>query len=322
MILFITLGTVIGMNIHRNLLLKLFLCYESFIFIISVIILIWSTIINGIFILLYLLWNSIFEVILGLTILFLIIFILKTNNKFKINITLLLTIIKGYILYYIISINYITFILLINLYSNLILIITIIMKFKFKPLSLFMVIVVILISSIVLYNNINYFSIIDSYLFIYYITLFQLSMMSFILSCDIIITIIYWDLLGLISYLLINFWSSKINHGIKAVLYNKIGDNFFLYLLVSFYSFFSIISYYPELSVQFILPFTIMIITLTFLFIVFNTLILQLFIISLFCILYSKSAQLPFSFSYFSIIIYYSFFILYYLNLYYFWYFL
>ena len=52
----------------------------------------------------------------------------------------------------------------------------------------------------------------------------------------------------------------------KAVLYNKIGDNFSLYLLIIFYSSLSFIPYYPELSVQLILPFTIMIITSTFLF--------------------------------------------------------
>ena len=121
--------------------------------------------------------------------------------------------------------------------------------------------------------------------FLFYITLLQLSMISFILSRDIIITSFYRDLLGLISYLPINFWSSKINHGIKAVLYNKIGDNFSLYLLIIFYSSLSFIPYYPELSVQLILPFTIMIITSTFLFTAFNTLILQLFTISLFCIL-------------------------------------
>ena len=69
-----------------------------------------------------------------------------------------------------------------------------------------------------IFNSINYLSIIQSYSFIFYITLFQLSMISFVVSHDIIITSFYWDLLGLISYLPINFWSSKINCGIKAVL--------------------------------------------------------------------------------------------------------
>ena len=39
-ILILTLGSVIGMIIHRNLFIKFFLCFESFFFIISVIILI------------------------------------------------------------------------------------------------------------------------------------------------------------------------------------------------------------------------------------------------------------------------------------------
>ena len=121
-------------------------------------------------------------------------------------------------------------------------------------------------------------------------------MISFVLSHDIIITSFYWDLLGLISYLPINFWSSKINCGIKAVLYNKIGDNFSLFLLILFYSFLSFISYYPELSYSIFLPFAIIwwLIFNSF-YTTFNILILQLFPLSLFSILYSKLAQLPFS---------------------------
>ena len=121
-------------------------------------------------------------------------------------------------------------------------------------------------------------------------------MISFVLSHDIIITSFYWDLLGLISYLPINFWSSKINCGIKAVLYNKIGDNFSLFLLILFYSFLSFISYYPELSYSIFLPFaTIWWLIFNSFYTTFSLLILQLFPLSLFSILYSKSAQLPFS---------------------------
>ena len=223
------------------------------------------------------------------------IIILKVN-KYRINIILLLTIIKCYILYWIISINFSISFISINLYSNLNLYITILINNKFYPLSWFMVTVVILISPIVIFNSINYLSIIDSYSFIFYITLFQLSMISFVLSHDIIITSFYWDLLGLISYLPINFWSSKINCGIKAVLYNKIGDNFSLFLLILFYSFLGFISYYSELSYSIFLPFAIyFFIIFNCFFTTFNILILQLFPLSLFSILYSKSAQLPFS---------------------------
>ncbi len=93
------------------------------------------------------------------------IIILKVN-KYRINIILLLTIIKCYILYWIISINFSISFISINLWSNLNLYITMLINNKFYPLSWFMVIVVILISPIVIFNSINYLSIIDSYLFI------------------------------------------------------------------------------------------------------------------------------------------------------------
>ena len=166
---------------------------------------------------------------------------LKTN-KYVMDIILLLTIIKCYILYWIISINFSISFISINLYSNINLYITILINNKFYPISWFMITIVFLVSSIVIFNSISYLSIIDSYFLIFYITLFQLSMISFVLSHDIIITSFYWDLLGLISYLPINFWSSKINCGIKAVLYNKIGDNFSLFLLTILYSLLSFIS--------------------------------------------------------------------------------
>ncbi len=46
-------------------------------------------------------------------------------------------------------------------------------------------------------------------------------MISFVLSQDIIITSEYWDLLGLISNITINFCSSKTNCTIDEVFYNK-----------------------------------------------------------------------------------------------------
>ena len=212
------------------------------------------------------------------------------------DLVLLLTVMKCYILYWIISINFSISFIFINLYSNIVLYSMCLMNYKFYPLSWFMVTIVMLISSIVIFNSISYLSIIDSYSFTFYITLFQLSMISFVLSHDILITSLYWDLLGLISYLPINFWSSKINCGIKAVLYNKIGDNFSLLLLTFYYSILSIICYYPELSYSISLPFTILWLSVFNSFnTTFNIVIIQLFPLFLFSILYSKSAQLPFS---------------------------
>jgi hypothetical protein len=66
------LSSVIGMTIHRNLLVKFFLCFESSLFIISTTSILLPCSINGIIIILYPLWNPTFEIILGLTILYVI----------------------------------------------------------------------------------------------------------------------------------------------------------------------------------------------------------------------------------------------------------
>ena len=71
-----------------------------------------------------------------------------------------------------------------NYYSNLNLYVTILINNKFYPLSWFITTIVILISSIVIFNSIIYLSIIQSYSFIFYITLFQLSMINSINSID------------------------------------------------------------------------------------------------------------------------------------------
>ena len=62
---------------------------------------------------------------------------------------------------------------------------------KYYPLFLFMVIVVILISPIVIFNSIDYLSIIDPYPFIFHTILSQLSMINFILSYNLIIGYFY-----------------------------------------------------------------------------------------------------------------------------------
>ena len=236
-----------------------------------------------------------FYYMVQLILLFLILFMILRFNKHQINIIQAIIIIKCYILYWNVSMNSLISIISINLWSHLNLYITIVLNNQFYPFSWFMVTVVILVSPIVILNSIDYLSIMDSYPFVFYIILFQFSMINFVLMHDIIIASFYWDLLGLISYLLINYWSSKVNCGIKAVLYNKIGDNFSLFLLVLFYLFLSFISYYPEL------PYSIFLFCSS-LFSIFNSfstlfylIILHLFPLSLFSILYSKSAQLPFS---------------------------
>ena len=119
---------------------------------------------------------------------------------------------------------------------------------RLNSLSWFMCCLITLISSCVILCSIDYLSIMDSYLFLIYISLFQSCMLIFVLSNDLLITFFNWDYLGLISYLLINFWSSKLNSGIKAIIYNKIGDLLFLVVLAMTYSIVPFINYCPYLS--------------------------------------------------------------------------
>jgi len=60
---------MIGMIIHRNLLLKFFLCYEIFFFTISVIMLFCACNMNKIILVLLFLVSTTFEVVLGLSVL-------------------------------------------------------------------------------------------------------------------------------------------------------------------------------------------------------------------------------------------------------------
>ena len=94
-----------------------------------------------------------------------------------------------------------------------------------------MILVILFVSSRVTINSIDYSSIMDNSLFLFYISILQLSMITSILTNDLLISFPNRDLLGIISYLLINYRSSKVNAGIKAVVFNKIGDIFFMLLL-------------------------------------------------------------------------------------------
>ena len=156
---------------------------------------------------------------------------------------------------------------------------------RLNLLSLWLFDVLILLSSCVIINSIDYLVIMESYLFLIYISLFYVSMNVFILSNSMLITFLNWDLIGLISYLLINFWSSKVFCGIKAVVYNKFGDCFFLLILAFIYSllFFSF-------SFDLLILFYVLLLY-------FNTVYIYIEWLSL-CFLFiylSKSAQFPFS---------------------------
>ena len=91
-------------------------------------------------------------------------------------------------------------------------------------------------------NAIDYLAIIESVLFLVYIRPLQFSMIMFILSNNLLISFINRDLLGITSYLLINYWISKVESGIKAIVYNKVGDIFPIVWLVILYDLVSCVS--------------------------------------------------------------------------------
>jgi len=197
-----------------------------------------------------------------------------------------------YLLYYFIFFNCIISYYIITLFiiSSYLIVDIIILSFNLFSISL--VLIILLISSLILYNSIDYLSSVDSYLFISYIVLFQLVMMLFILCNDLVLIYFNWDYLGLISYLLINWWSNKINSGLKAVIFNRLGDLSLLYLYSIIGSLFSIIGYYSFSSINVIrLLITLLVIN--------NYSLLSSYfysiIISIILILFTKSAQLPFS---------------------------
>jgi len=67
MYIIILLSSLFGMFIFRTILLKFFLFYELFFFILSVILLSLSCSVNIVIIVLLLLFNSVLEIVLGLT---------------------------------------------------------------------------------------------------------------------------------------------------------------------------------------------------------------------------------------------------------------
>lgn len=107
--------------------------------------------------------------------------------------------------------------------------------------SIIMGIIVIIISSIVIIysywymveeNNINRFIIL--------LLIFQSSMLLLVFSYNYFFIFIGWEYVGLISFLLINYWyinPSNNKSAFKAIIFNKIGDLFFI-IGLSYYIYF------------------------------------------------------------------------------------
>ena len=214
-----------------------------------------------------------------------ILFIICTGfNKFRWNAILQQTIIKVYLLYWVLLVSSLMTTIFSKLWSYLDFYIIELINIRINSITWFIIIIIVFVSSCVNINSIDYLSIMDNLLFIIYISIFQLSMIAFVMSNDLIIQFMNWDLLGIISYLLINYWSSKLNAGIKAIVFNKIGDIFYLLLMAWSYSL--LINIHSFFSITILFSFFI-----NYSFLMFYS---GIYSIPILIIMFSKSAQLPF----------------------------
>jgi NADH:ubiquinone oxidoreductase subunit 5 (subunit L)/multisubunit Na+/H+ antiporter MnhA subunit len=112
-----------------------------------------------------------------------------------------------------------------------------------------MLFIVSLISSLVHLYSISYMKLDPNLIkFLQYLSLFTLSMFILITSNNLIQMFIGWEGVGICSFLLINFWDSRIlanTSAIKAIIVNRVGD---FGLMVSFILIFHIFGTFDYLS--------------------------------------------------------------------------
>jgi hypothetical protein len=112
-------------------------------------------------------------------------------SKFTVNAIYLQSIIKIYLLYTITIFNLLASLIFINYYECIEIYIITIVNIRLNTLSNLILLTVLLVSSCVILNSIDYLSIIDSYLFLLYILIFQFTMIIFILTHDLILSFLY-----------------------------------------------------------------------------------------------------------------------------------
>ena len=120
-------------------------------------------------------------------------------------------------------------------------------SFFVDGLSLLMVFIVSLISGcIILYSS--WYMGEDESLIKFQGTLFffAFSMNFMVTSGNVILFFIGWECIGLASFLLISHWMNRneaVNGGLKAIVYNKVGDAFFIYAICFIYLIFQSFEY-------------------------------------------------------------------------------
>ena len=111
--------------------------------------------------------------------------------------------------------------------------------FVLDPMSTLMLLIVSSVAFLVMFYSDSYMNYDQSYIrFFVYLSLFTSSMLGLVLSPNLIQLYFFWELVGVSSYLLIGFWSTRPSAGEaaqKAFVTNRIGDFGFLLGILGFY---------------------------------------------------------------------------------------
>ena len=119
--------------------------------------------------------------------------------------------------------------------------------FIFDSLSAVMLVVVLTISTVVHYYSTSYMEH-DPHLnrFMSYISLFTFFMIVLVTANNYILMFVGWEGVGLCSYLLINFWYTRLQANkaaIKAMLVNRVGDMNIIFAIVTIFYLFKTVDY-------------------------------------------------------------------------------
>lgn len=104
--------------------------------------------------------------------------------------------------------------------------------FSLDSLSIIMFVVVLTVSSLVHFYSINYMAY-DPHIvrFFTYLSLFTIFMLLLVSGSNLVILFVGWEGVGLCSYLLINFWYTRLQANkaaLKAMIVNRVGDISFI----------------------------------------------------------------------------------------------
>lgn len=120
-------------------------------------------------------------------------------------------------------------------------------SFNFDNVTLIMLIVVTIVSFLVHLYSLEYMANDPHHLkFMQYLTLFTLSMYILVTSGNYIQMFIGWEGVGVCSFLLINFWDTRIlanTSAMKAIIVNRVGDFGLIFAFILMYNFFGTFEY-------------------------------------------------------------------------------